>query len=88
MGDKTEYASADGKQTVSNGVVVVRSLQWPGSYNFFYHGKFSNIYVGNGHKYEEVSYFPVIPPVVQADPEEYPEQAEPTAAPKEEAPAE
>lgn len=35
MGDATEYKTETGK-TVSNGVVVVRSLQWPGSYNFYY----------------------------------------------------
>lgn len=30
-----------------------------------------SVYVGNGHKYEEVSYFPVNPPVVLSDPNEY-----------------
>lgn len=30
-----------------------------------------NIYVGNGHKYEEISFFPVHPPVVKSDPVEY-----------------
>jgi radial spoke head protein 4A len=35
MGDATEYKTETGK-TVSNGVVVLRSLQWPGSYNFYY----------------------------------------------------
>lgn len=70
MGDPSEYKTETGK-VVSNGVVVVRSLQWPGSYNFYYQGKYMNIYVGNGHKYEEVSYFPVQPPKVLDDPEEY-----------------
>jgi hypothetical protein len=37
-----------------------------------------NIYVGNGHKYEVASYFPVSPPVVLNDPEEYDIQPEPT----------
>ena len=53
MGDSTEYRTENGK-TISNGVVVVRSLQWPGSYNFYFQGKYMNIYVGNGHKYEVV----------------------------------
>lgn len=35
MGDSSEYKTEAGK-TVSNGVIVVRSLQWPGSYNFYY----------------------------------------------------
>ena len=37
-----------------------------------------NIYVGNGHKYEEISFFPVHPPVVKSDPVEYEIQPEPT----------
>ena len=39
-GDTTEYSTESGK-TVSNGVVVVRSLIWPGSFNFYCHGKYS-----------------------------------------------
>jgi hypothetical protein len=70
MGDATEYKTEAGK-TVSNGVVVVRSLQWPGAFNFYYQGKYTHIYVGGGHKYEEASYFPVHPPAVLSDPEEY-----------------
>lgn len=70
MGDCTEYKKSGGK-TVSNGVIVVRSLQWPGSYNYYYQGRYLNIYVGNGHKYEEVNYFPIHPPSVNDDPEEY-----------------
>lgn len=35
MGDATEYASETSKKPVSNGVVVVRSLYWPGSYSFY-----------------------------------------------------
>ena len=62
-GDTTEYLTESGK-TVSNGVVVVRSLIWPGSFNFYSQGKYSCIYVGNGHKYEEQTFFPVHPPVV------------------------
>lgn len=70
MGDSTEYLDNNGA-TISNGVVVVRSLQWPGAYNFYYQGQYMNVYVGNGHKYEETSYFPVHPPMVNEDPEEY-----------------
>lgn len=77
MGDKTVYLNSQGKP-VCNGVVVVRSLQWPGSYNFYYKGRYLNIYVGDGHKYEETSYFPVHPPMVKADPVEYELQPEPT----------
>lgn len=67
MGDADEYVTENGKP-VSNGVVVVRSLQWPGAFNFYFQERYEHIYVGNGHKYEEVSYFPVHPPSVNKDP--------------------
>ena len=85
MGDTAEYLTEQGK-SVSNAVVVVRSLQWPGAYNFYYQGKYLQIYVGDGHKYEEASFFPVHPPQVLSDPDEYAINSEPT--PLEEPPAE
>ena len=77
MGDSDEYVSEDGKKSC-NGVVVVRSLQWPGSYNFYFQERYESIYVGDGHKYEEQTYYPVHPPVVNDDPNEYELQPEPT----------
>lgn len=35
MGDATEYLSEQGNSKVSNGVVVVKSLQWPGAVSFY-----------------------------------------------------
>lgn len=79
MGDCTEYVSPkDPKQTVCNGVSVVRSLLWPGAYTFYQNGKCIQVYLGQGHKYELKTYFPVNPPEVLADPEEYGEGPEPT----------
>ena len=53
MGDQSEYSNVNSaKPQVSNGVVVVRSLQWPGAYSFYYNGEVSSVYVGNGHKYQ------------------------------------
>lgn len=53
MGDATEYQSEQiPKKAVSNGVAVARSLQWPGAFSFYYNGKYQQLYVGNGHKYE------------------------------------
>jgi len=77
MGDSGEYKTENGK-IVCNGVVVVRSLQWPGAYNFYCQGKYSTIYVGNGLKYEETSFYPVMPPTVNEDPSEYKIMPEPT----------
>lgn len=83
MGDGCEYASqADPKKAVSNGVVVVRSLQWPGSYSFFNAGQHQSVYVGNGHKYEQsATFYPVDPPLIEMDPKEYDGPEEPAQQP-------
>lgn len=73
MGDCTEYKG------VSNGVVVARSLQWSGSYSFYNQGQCHQIYVGNGHKYEQsATFYPVDPPLIEMDPKEYDGPEEPT----------
>ncbi len=86
MGDKKDYLAENGKDTVNYGVVVVRSLQWPGAYTFYSQENQTSIYVGHGYKYELQTYFPVHPPTVLDDPEENEEQPEPT--PLEEPPEE
>lgn len=35
---------------VNHGVVVVKSLHWPGAYTFFHRGRTSSIYCGDGQK--------------------------------------
>lgn len=64
MGDKNVYYDPATKKHINFGVVVIRSLQWPGSYTFYNQGRSLSIYVGNGLKYETESYFPVEPPLV------------------------
>lgn len=80
MGDATEYGDEKAPNTtVSNGVVIVRSMIWPGSYSVYYRGRTIQIYVGNGHKNTQTkSMFPVNPPEVLDDPDEYDEGPEPT----------
>ena len=53
---------------VNYGVVVVKSLQWPGSYNFFSQGRWYQIYLGDGLKYEQQTFYPVFPPAIREDP--------------------
>jgi len=36
------------------------------------------VYLGNGHKFEQQSFFPISPPSVLEDPEEYENGPEPT----------
>ena len=79
LGDKTEYLDPkNNKNKLCYGVAVVRSLQWPGSFTFYNMGRYTSIYVGNGHKYETQSYYPLNPPLIKQDPQEYGEQPEPT----------
>jgi radial spoke head protein 4A len=69
MGDKNEYFDPiKPNKKVNYGVVVVRSLQWPGSYTFYTQGRYLNVYLGHGHKYETTTYYPVNPPAVLDDP--------------------
>jgi len=80
-GDKMEYRHQNAAITApqSNAVVVARSLVWPGSYTFFFNGKVQQIYLGNGHKFSnERKSFPVNPPMVLGDPDEYDDGPEPT----------
>ena len=79
MGDKTEYAHPSKKGAViCNGVVVVRSLQWPGAYSFYHNETWHQVYLGTGHKFEQASCYPVSTPKVLEDPEEFPLGPEPT----------
>ena len=80
MGDATEFKDEKKPNAVvSNGVVVVRSLQWPGAFSFYCNDTWHQVYLGSGHKYEQTtSYFPVLPPTVLEDPMEFPLGPEPT----------
>jgi len=78
-GDKTEYANpAKPGATLCNGVVVVRSLQWPGAYSFYQNETWHQVYLGTGHKLEQACLYPVAAPKVMDDPEEFELGPEPT----------
>jgi len=65
FGEKTDFvSSADPKKSENYGVVVARSLQWPGSCSFYNQGRIYQIYVGDGHKYEDKKFYPEFPPDV------------------------
>lgn len=57
---------------INFGTVVLRSLQWPGSHTFFNAGRWFSIYVGDGLKYEQKTFYPVFPPKIRDDPTEKP----------------
>ena len=56
-----------GKKPKNFGTVVVKSLWWPGAYNFFNGGKSQFLYVGDGLKHEAVKYYPTVLPVMRSD---------------------
>ena len=59
------------------GVVVVKSMWWPGSFTFYSQEKTMQIYVGDGQKHESETYYPIHPPMMQADKKEVTCQDEP-----------
>ena len=72
-GDSTEYASDSGK-LVCHGVVVIRSLVWPGAFTLFKNGQWTAIYVGNAMKFSgkvQLRPYPLSPPILNDDPTEY-----------------
>ena len=72
-GDNTLYANPKNpNEKVNFGVVVVRSMQWPGAATFFTQGRWMNVYVGDGLKYEQKTFYPVFPPIIREDPVEKP----------------
>ena len=85
-GDKERQPTLKGK-TEHNGIIVLKSNRWPGSITLWKGETWHQIYVGNGHKYECKAYFPVAPPPVPVDPEDFEEQPEPNPQEVEEVPA-
>jgi len=67
------YKASNPASTDRNyGIVVVRSNTWPGAVTFFTEGRWTQLYVGDGLKFEKKTYYPISPPVVQSDPSEKP----------------
>lgn len=73
FGDSCTYKAANPQhpnQDLNYGVVAVKSTVWPGALSFFWCGKWGDLYVGDGHKHEDITYFPVQPPMIMEDPDE------------------
>jgi len=80
--------AANPEQTRSNCVTYLRSLSWPGAVCVIRGGHFANLYVGNGLKAGEPSFFIPAPPDVQDEPEDPGEVEEPQGEVEAEAPPE
>ena len=55
------------KHSENFGVVCVKSLWWPGSFNFYTGERTLQIYMGNGQKHEAQTYYPINPPVMMSE---------------------
>lgn len=71
------YKEEGKKNPTTGGVIVIRSLTWPGSHVLYQNDRWYNFYVGHGEKADRKEYFPIIPPVVLTEPPELKEQDEP-----------
>lgn len=86
LGPKSRQATHAKMGTKSSehfGVVVVKSLRWPGSVTCWKGRNQYQIYVGDGLKNEETSYYPVFPPTIPVDPVDE-NEPNPLDAPQEE----
>ena len=73
FGETTAFGSVKKPdERLSYGAVVAKSLQWPGAHTFFANGKWLQLYVGDGLKYEQKTFYPVFPPKIREDPVEKP----------------
>lgn len=71
FGDKMTYAMSNPLHgTKQYAVVVVKSTVWPGAFSYFWQGQWGELYIGDGMKHEEVTFFPLCPPMICADPDE------------------
>lgn len=57
------------KMTQNHGCVVVKSMLWPGSFNFYCNGNIQQLYCGDGLKQDDfgVTFYPVMPPTMNVD---------------------
>jgi hypothetical protein len=76
VGDQARTAGLKGKSE-HFGVAVVRSHVWAGAVTCWKGSRFIQMYVGDGHKSEAATYYPVYPPAVPEDPEDQEEYPEP-----------
>jgi len=70
---------APDKKIISNAVVAVKSMVWPGAVTVCRDQEFVSVYMGYGHKVG--TYFPVAPPEVLDEPEDFEDGPEPQEGP-------
>eukprot|EP00826_Nyctotherus_ovalis_P054178 TRINITY_DN7084_c0_g1_i1.p1 TRINITY_DN7084_c0_g1~~TRINITY_DN7084_c0_g1_i1.p1 ORF type:complete len:333 (-),score=90.59 TRINITY_DN7084_c0_g1_i1:53-1051(-) len=77
IGDSRLYKEDYKDSTFTNGIIMIRSLVWPGAYVFYKDDRWFSFYVGFGHKADSADYYPVMPPLPREEVAEVLEQSEP-----------
>lgn len=62
-----QLPAAGRAEGAEGGLVVVRSLRWPGASTVGFGKRFANVYVGFGQRYAQASYAPPAPAAVQGE---------------------
>eukprot|EP00826_Nyctotherus_ovalis_P050561 TRINITY_DN6210_c0_g1_i10.p1 TRINITY_DN6210_c0_g1~~TRINITY_DN6210_c0_g1_i10.p1 ORF type:complete len:239 (+),score=82.98 TRINITY_DN6210_c0_g1_i10:1256-1972(+) len=77
IGDTSYYREEFREGSFTNGIIVLKSLVWPGAYVFYCDNRWFNFYIGYGHKADHKDSYPLAPPLPQPEPLEAAEQPEP-----------
>ncbi|CAD8085745.1 unnamed protein product [Paramecium primaurelia] len=79
VGDTTDYnpLSKDTNNKVNNGVIIIKSLVWPGLVTVYSNKVLSQLYYGYGYKATNNHFYPKQPQQVQSEQPDLPEQPEP-----------
>ena len=77
LGDQSRTPGLNGKSS-HHGIVVVRSTVWIGSVTCWKEDRYIQIYIGDGLKNENKTYYPIFPPKIPEDPVDLEENPEPT----------
>ncbi|CAD8116456.1 unnamed protein product [Paramecium sonneborni] len=79
VGDTTDYnpLAKDTNNKVNNGVIIIKSLVWPGLVTVYSNKVLSQLYYGYGFKATTKHFYPKQPQQVQTEQPDLPEQPEP-----------
>ena len=77
IGDSNIYKEEYKEGTFTNGIIMIRSLIWPGAYIFYKDGRWFNFYIGFGHKFDNCEYYPISPQLPRECFSDPAEQSEP-----------
>ena len=72
LGDKVEYLHPISGKLISGSILHIKSTIWPGFNVFYKDGEIFKLYIGNGEKYQNGTYFPRLMHNIQEDADDIP----------------